>query len=87
MERKNLKMLSKNDKNNLDQAVKLANAVRKVVDALNINFIEWKSSSFVNKKIIKEMEKTHQLVLDYIYGLLGGKMHEIVEMKINGSKT
>ena len=78
-------MLSKNDKNKLDHAVKLANAVRRVVDALNASFVEWKSSSFVDKKIIKEMEGTHQLVLDYIYGLLGGKMHELVERKRNGN--
>ena len=78
-------MLSKSDKNKLDHAVKLANAVKRVVDALNIGFVEWKSSSFVDKKIIEEMEKTHQLVLDYIYGLLGGKMHELVERKVNGN--
>lgn len=78
-------MLSKNDKNKLDQAVKLANAVRKVVDALNIAFVEWKSSSFVEKNIIKDMEKTHKMVIDYIYGLLGGKMNKLVEKKIDGN--
>ena len=78
-------MLSKNDKNKLDQAVKLANAVRRVIDALNAAFVEWKGSSFVDKKIIKDMEKTHKMVIDYIYGLLGGKMHEIIERKVNGN--
>ena len=47
-------MLSRNDKNKLDQAVKLANAVRRVVDALNVAFVEWKGSSFVDKKIIAD---------------------------------
>ncbi len=86
--RKNLlNMLSKNDKNKLDHAVKLANAVRRVVDALNAAFVEWKGSSFVDKNIIKDMEKTHKMVVDYIYGLLGGKMHELINKKINGSES
>jgi len=69
-------MLTRNEKDKLNYAVKLAKAVRMVTDALTVNFTEWKSINFANKKVIKNMEKTHQLVLDYIYGLLGGKMNE-----------
>ena len=80
-------MLTQNEKNELDYAVKLATAVRMVTDALTINFVEWKSSSFPNKEVIKNMEKTHQLVLDYIYGLLGGKMDELVDRALKGKES
>lgn len=84
-------MLIQNDKNRLDHAVKLAKAVRMVTDALTTNFREWKKNShfnnnFVDKEVIKNMEKTHQLVLDYIYGLLGGKMDEVVDQVLKGKE-
>lgn len=80
-------MLTPNEKNRLDYAVKLAKAVKMVTDALTTNFVEWKSCSFANKEVIKNMGKTHQLVLDYIYGLLGGKMDELVDQALKGEES
>jgi len=80
-------MLTKNEKNSVDYAVKLAKAVRMVTDALTVNFVEWKNVSCVDKEIIKNMEKTHQLVIDYIHGILGGNMNEIVNQIIKRKQS
>ena len=77
-------MLSKKEKHELEYALKLAKAVRIIVDALNTHFIEWKSTKFVDNRIIKNMEKTHQLVLDYIWGLLSGEMDALAKQIVKG---
>jgi len=74
------------EQNKLLYALRLSKAVKLVVDALNENFTDWKSINFADKKVIKNMEKTHQLVIDYIYGLLGGKMNELANQALKGIK-
>lgn len=79
-------MLIQNEKDELNYAVKLAKAVQMVVDALSNSFAKWKTTNYANKEVIKSMEKTQQLVIDYIYGLLGGKIEEIVTQAAKGEE-
>jgi len=72
------------EQNKLAYALRLSKAVRMVIEALNENFVDWKNLNSIDQRVIKYIEKTHQLVIDYIWGLLGGKMNELADQALKG---
>lgn len=69
-----------------ERAIELARSIVAVEVGLNDKYDAWLAkakSSGESKEVMKAMENLHSLVLDYIYGLLGGDIQSVVQEVLN----
>jgi hypothetical protein len=71
-----------------EDALRLAQAVRLIEEALNIKYKAWREKNKDGPvELLEQMDRTHKLVLDYIYGLLGGDIIGMLAKAANEIKT
>lgn len=69
-------------------AINLAQAVRLIEEALNIKYKAWRLKNKDGPvELLEQMDRTHKLVLDYMYGLLGGDIIGMLAKCANEAET